>query len=427
MMFEIQICAYLLLHPEVIKTKLIQPKWLGAEHYRTLLRFILDNRGEFKSANEIQTRFLATFPAELDEQQWQEMRSAKVSEASFNDAVHGLHFWYLQGEIQAQASAYTKYPSVENLDFVLQLGQELHDMNLPALPTKPLSDYGADLLHYLDNPRPTGIKTFADVDSVLGNGLHGGVLWTIGARPGVGKSAFGLNLIQSALRIDPQVVADLFSLEMTGEDNFYRTVSYHTGIPVNKFSNPAGVLTGNEKASVKKIVPNVVKQKMNLHDKILVLPQIIKVIRDNARRAPKGKYFAVIDYLQITSLERVQARSSDRRLEIEQITRELKLLTNELDIPIVLFSQLNRELEKRPDKTPQLADLRESGSIEQDSNVVAFLYCPNQAEERQTERHVNLLFKKNRSGSLAELSFLFLPRQMIFLPQHGEELENRVK
>lgn len=128
----------------------------------------------------------------------------------------------------------------------------------------------------------------------------------------------------------------------------------------------------------------------------------------------------MIDYLQIISLDRVAARH-DRRQEIEIITRELKLLTNELDIPIILFSQLNRELEKRVDRTPQLADLRESGSIEQDSNVVSFLYPVSLSEERKTTRHLNLIFRKNRSGRLAELAFSFVPGQMRFTPQLVQE------
>ena len=147
-----------------------------------------------------------------------------------------------------------------------------------------------------------------------------------------------------------------------------------------------------------------------------MLPQIIKVIRAHVQKAQQAHqpYLALIDYLQITALTRVRRRLTDRRLEIEAITRELKLLTNELDIPIILFSQLNRELEKRTDRTPQLADLRESGSIEQDSNCVAFLYLDQPGAERRSQRQINLVFRKNRSGRLAELHFTFDTCKMRF-------------
>ncbi|ANK62992.1 hypothetical protein AYR56_07405 [Loigolactobacillus backii] len=142
------------------------------------------------------------------------------------------------------------------------------------------------------------------------------------------------------------------------------------------------------------------------------------MIRENAKKASeKGvNYFAIVDYLQIVSLARTKARVTDRRLEIEAITRELKLLTNELNIPIILFSQLNRELEKRVDRKPQLADLRESGSIEQDSNIVSFLYLEDQVQERSKIRNINLLFRKNRSGELAEIPLIFDTQQMKFMP-----------
>ncbi|ANK59447.1 hypothetical protein AYR54_03825 [Loigolactobacillus backii] len=325
---------------------------------------------------------------------------------------------YYQGELEALAGRYAKYPTSENMIALGEMTELVRVLNLPELPTKKLSEYADDLRYYLDHSRSAGIKTFQQLNKVLGNGLCGGVLWTIGARPGVGKSAFGLSFIQSALAIDPEICVDHFSLEMTGEDNFNRTIAFHTGIPVNQLRNPKALLTPIQKKEVQQILPKITAQHVNLHDKILVLPQIIKVIRENAKKASeKGvNYFAIVDYLQIVSLARTKARVTDRRLEIEAITRELKLLTNELNIPIILFSQLNRELEKRVDRKPQLADLRESGSIEQDSNIVSFLYLEDQVQERSKIRNINLLFRKNRSGELAEIPLIFDTQQMKFMP-----------
>jgi replicative DNA helicase len=210
---------------------------------------------------------------------------------------------------------------------------------------------------------------------------------------------------------------------MTSTENFHRLIAYHTGIAVNRLHNPCPLLQENEKKQVRATLPKLAQQHLWLHDKFLVLPEIIKVIREHVQQARQAQqpYLALIDYLQITALTRVRQRLTDRRLEIEAITRELKLLTNELNIPIILFSQLNRELEKRTDRTPQLADLRESGSIEQDSNCVAFLYLDDPLAERNNTRHINLVFRKNRSGRLGELHFNFHTAEMRFEPLYESE------
>lgn len=103
----------------------------------------------------------------------------------------------------------------------------------------------------------------------------------------------------------------------------------------------------------------------------------------------------------------------------------LKILSfqiKNLDIPIILFSQLNRELEKRVNRTPQLADLRESGSIEQDSNCVAFLYLDDPLAEKNAQRRINLVFCKNRSGQLGELNFIFDTVHMRFTPLYHDDV-----
>ncbi|MFD1317209.1 DnaB-like helicase C-terminal domain-containing protein [Loigolactobacillus zhaoyuanensis] len=416
MPLDTNVVHYLLHHPETLKTVTIDANWFKVKSCHEFIQFLLAQPGPYRNWIELQRRFQAAYPLAFEADEWQSLEQPVANEAIFQDSLRTLQFWSVQNDVQEAAQAYSKTPNDENLTTLQQLSNRLAELNQPKLPTRSIQEHGADLMQALETRQPSGIKTFINVDEVLNGGLRGGVLWTVGARPGIGKSAFAVNLIQRALHYQPELTVDLFSLEMTATDNYQRTVALQTGVAVGKFTDPAFNLNDAEKQQVRSAIGQLDQQHLQLHDKLLVLPQIIKVIRDHAQHATSGNYVAVIDYLQIVSLDRIAARH-DRRQEIEAITRELKLLTNELNIPIILFSQLNRELEKRIDRTPQLADLRESGSIEQDSNIVSFLYPVSADEERKSVRHVNLIFRKNRSGRLTELAFTFEPSQMRFTPQ----------
>ncbi|WP_259767005.1 DnaB helicase C-terminal domain-containing protein [Pediococcus pentosaceus] len=144
-----------------------------------------------------------------------------------------------------------------------------------------------------------------------------------------------------------------------------------------------------------------------MYDGLETLGEIVRMIRKNASKAKQGKYLAIIDYIGLVKVPNVK----DRYIEVGEVTRELKRLTNEFNIPIVALSQLSRGIENRQDKTPLLSDLRESGSIEQDSNVVAFLHRP---EKVDSDRVVQLSIRKNREGELADINFTFIGEEMTF-------------
>ncbi|MFD1317903.1 DnaB-like helicase C-terminal domain-containing protein [Loigolactobacillus zhaoyuanensis] len=416
MNIETEICHYLIQHPTVLKTTTLAAQWFKQQKCRTLIRWLLDDQGSYRHWTEIQQRFSAAEPQVFTETDWQSFAQPTTDEAAFQGSVRMLEFNSVQAKLADMAQAYLAKPSMLNCGLLTQYSQQLAALNQPRLATRSLPEHGAAMLQALAQTQPTGVQTFNGIDTVLGGGLRGDVLWTIGARPGIGKSAFAINLIQQAISHAPDLQVDLFSLEMSATENYQRTLAYTTGVAAGKFNNPAHQMTAAEKQQVRMAIDQVNPQQLQLHDSLLVLTQIIKVIRAHAQKAGAGNYLAVIDYLQIISLTRLAARN-DRRQEIETITRELKLLTNELHIPIILFSQLNRELEKRPDQTPQLADLRESGSIEQDSNVVSFLYPASTTEAQRDVRRINLIFRKNRSGRLSELQFNFEPEKMRFTPQ----------
>lgn len=264
--------------------------------------------------------------------------------------------------------------------------------------------------YMLENDGDYGIKTFGNLDFKLGGGLFGGMLVTIGARPGVGKTAFAaVNLVDEAIKNNKDIAIDVFTLEMGKREMVNRFISMHTEISTFKLRNPNKILGPKDKRLVRECVEKLKEYNLRIHDKSSTIQDIRSQIKSRVFEHGDKPYMCVIDYL---GLIKTNERHKDRRLEIESITRDLKILANELNIVIILLSQLSRGVEHRQDKMPVLSDLRESGSIEQDSNVVAFLHNPDESEQED----IQLVIRKNREGSLGILSFKFDGNKMKFEP-----------
>jgi replicative DNA helicase len=413
---EFGVANYLVCHPKIVKQITLDPQWFINPQFRHLAEVLVAHNGDFKDGLAVKQLFEQDYPGQIEPLMWQQLHAEITTDQHFPGYLKALKTNYHRELMVQDSYNYAKLPTQKNLLALQAQAQLMLSLNQPELTTLTMGEQGQALVTSLGQPRASGIRTYAALDDILGEGLQGGMLVTIGARPGVGKSAFGLNLTQKVFDNQPAAYIDYFSLEMTAAENYRRIMAYQTGLAVGKLINPYVALSEKQKDHVRQVAPILADQHLWLHDQFLVLSQIIKVIREHAQIAQQAKqpYLAVLDYLQITALNRVRNRVSDRRLEVEAITRELKLLANELNIPILLFSQLNREMDKRVDRTPQLSDLRESGSIEQDSNCVAFLYYDDPLETQKRKRRVNLIFRKNRSGSLGELNFQFDTQHMYF-------------
>ena len=269
-----------------------------------------------------------------------------------------------------------------------------------------------DLFEYrLEHDVPQGIKTFSQMDSALGGGIQAGMLITIGARPAVGKSAFAINLIQKCLERNKGMRVDLFSLEMPKREILARFLSLTTRIQSYYFKNLNRLLTPVDKELVRNAIEYYRQEDIQVFDKVSDINRILAIIKERASTAKENGYIAVIDYV---GLIKVVNSKKERRLQIEEITRELKVLANEYQIPIIILSQLSRGVESRQDKSPQLSDLRESGSIEQDSNVVGFLTNVETEENNDGYQRIEFQIRKNRDGELMDLKFKFFKNRMFF-------------
>ena len=258
----------------------------------------------------------------------------------------------------------------------------------------------------------TGVTTgFVDLDRQTG-GLQASDLIIVAARPSMGKTAFSLNLALNAAQAGHKVA--FFSLEMSSEQLLTRLISMCAQVPMHKIRQPR-YLTDEE---WKAVYYGADKLGCDLYvDDTPALKTMD--LRAKARRikARSGLDLIVVDYLQ---LMRPSRPLNSRELEISEISRTLKSLAKELDIPVIALSQLNRKLEERTDKRPMLSDLRESGAIEQDADVIMFLYRDDvysrkkktdEIEAAPQQRLLNspteVIIGKQRNGPVGTVNLLY--------------------
>ncbi|OPX26814.1 MAG: replicative DNA helicase [Campylobacteraceae bacterium 4484_166] len=210
-------------------------------------------------------------------------------------------------------------------------------------------------------------------------GFGGGDLVIIAARPSMGKTAFMLNIAEKNLNIGKGVI--LFSLEMPTHQLLLRILSSKTSIPLQDLR--MGKLDDIQLTQMTKAMDELNQLKLWVDDgSSLNINQLRARVRKIAQKKENNISMVMIDYLQL-----MQGTSTkDRHIEVSEISRGLKMLARELNIPIVALSQLNRGLESRPDKRPMLSDLRESGSIEQDADIIMFIYRDDVYREREENR-----------------------------------------
>jgi replicative DNA helicase len=244
-------------------------------------------------------------------------------------------------------------------------------------------------------------------------GLQNGELIIIAGRPSMGKTALALNIAEHAALMDDNPVA-IFSMEMSASALAQRMISSLGR--VNAHSIKTGKLTERDFSKISSAMDLMKNAPIYIDD----TPSITPIeLRSKARRIQreKGLKLIVVDYLQ---LMRVPGNNENRAIEISEISRNLKALARELNIPVIALSQLNRSVEQRIDKHPQLSDLRDSGAIEQDADVIAFIYREwvylsreqkdelgaAQAEELEGTAVINIA--KQRNGAVGEFTLTFL-------------------
>jgi replicative DNA helicase len=252
----------------------------------------------------------------------------------------------------------------------------------------------------------TGVPTnFGELDKVT-QGLQPGELVVLAARPSVGKTSLALNIARNAsvLARNPVVV---FSLEMSKDSLVQRLLCSEAA--VDSFLLKTGQADAGVFQRIARAMDKLTQAELWIDD----TPGLsINALRSRARRmkAQHDIKLVVVDYLQLMHGGRTESRVQ----EVSDISAGLKSIAKELNVPVLALSQLSRESERRTDRRPQLSDLRDSGSIEQDSDIVLFLYREGMHNQEVDRSQTKLIVAKNRNGPIGDIDLVFIPEQTAF-------------
>jgi replicative DNA helicase len=249
----------------------------------------------------------------------------------------------------------------------------------------------------------TGVPTgYVDLDERL-YGLQPSALVIVGARPAMGKTAFALGMAAHAA-VEARVPTLVFSLEMSSDEITNRLLVSEAKVDASRMRN--GRLTEPDWPKISQAVARLGEAPLFIDDNpnTTVMEIRAKARRLKARQGGLG--LIIVDYLQLMS---GGTTAENRQLEVSAISRGLKILARELEVPVVALSQLSRQLESRADKRPVLADLRESGSLEQDADVVLFLYRDEMYNPDSADRgSAEVIVAKHRNGPTGKIQLAFL-------------------
>lgn len=288
------------------------------------------------------------------------------------------------------------------LDYAQQRISEIIDQ-IPS-DISSAKDILRDVLSLIDNRQKsphsiTGVSTgFNDLDKIT-HGLHGGDLIILAGRPGMGKTLLAMNIAEH-IAIFEKKSAAIFSLEMSKQQLIERSLISLAKIDAEKVQS--GTLSAEEFSKISDTVPYFHDVRLFVDDRSSAS---ISEIRSKCRRIKRehGLSLVVVDYITLMSGD-----GENETIRIGNISRGLKLLARDLDVPVIAISQLNRSVEQRSDKRPTMADLRQSGAIEQDADLIIFIYHDEVYNKASLSKGVaEIIIAKHRNGSLGALNLAF--------------------
>lgn len=272
-----------------------------------------------------------------------------------------------------------------------------------------LQDSLVDLVDEIEEERNglKGVDTGYTDLNYFTDGLQDEDLIIVGARPSVGKTAFALNVAgHAATNLYTDVI--IFSLEMGKQQLLKRMAGIRGNIDGVKLRDARKLFTPDDWGKFTKAIGEIGNMNLHIFDKPgASMPYIWSKVRKIRNKNPEGKVLVLIDYLQlIKGNPRLEA---NRQLQVAEISRDLKLMARELHVPVVALSQLSRGLESRQDKRPMMSDLRESGSIEQDADIVMFLHRDDYFDkETENKNIIEIIIAKQRNGPVGTVQLAFV-------------------
>ncbi|RDU60839.1 replicative DNA helicase [Helicobacter sp. MIT 14-3879] len=327
----------------------------------------------------------------------------EIKDLSLKRKLHSLANHIKEQSLELNMSSVDIIDNIENEVFKLQSSKNNSEFRILQEITHSMLDKIKEQKEH--NSILLGIDTgFSELNRIT-SGFKEGELIVLAARPAMGKTAFAINVLQPTLKQNKSVA--FFSLEMDAEQIILRMLSSMTSIPMQNLI--IGNLDNNDWEYFSNMCNKISSWKLYVDDSgNLNISKLKSKIRKLKLKNPDLS-LVVIDYLQIMS----GINNKDRHLEIAEISRGLKNLAREIRIPILALSQLNRELEKRGDKRPMLSDLRESGAIEQDADIILFLYRDSIYQIRAQKEKLEKAKKEGKE----------IPKEIILEEKEIEEAE----
>lgn len=340
-----------------------------------------------------------------------ELAESVPSTAPIKNYESSIYADYRLRESQKLASEYMKLPSEESFHKLLV---DLDKLKGEGIETKEktVSDHLlkiAEELMYPDESQSKGHPTgYKDLDEMTG-GMQAGDLIIIAARPSVGKTAFALNIGSGHCKNGG--MTHLYSLEMGTEALLKRMISTEGRVNIQKWQSM--IFSDWDYSQAMTAIGVISNWSLEIYKQTNTINQIKASIRKAVQNNPDEKHLVIIDYLQLIASTGKHER---RDLEVGAMTRDLKLLAQELNIPIILLSQLSRGVEQRQDKRPMMSDLRESGNIEQDADLIGFLYRDDYYnKETEKQNIIEIIISKQRQGPTGTVELAFLKEYGAFV------------
>ncbi|WP_017474952.1 replicative DNA helicase [Bacillus licheniformis] len=335
-----------------------------------------------------------------------DLGSAVASTANFLAYQTLIYDAYRLREMKKNAIEFANTPTDDGITELYKRAMELQEIGIEKARTK--QDVLMEIYNDMHEEKEdiTGINTgLIDLNAMTG-GWQDGDLIVLAARPSMGKTAFALHMGKS--NCEKGGVTDIFSLEMPDKQLTHRLLSNLGNIEGSKWKNPRKFFSDHDYENATKAIGEYEKWNINIHDQpAQTLADIRSTIRKTKKENPDNqKHLVIIDYLQLI---RAIGKYERRDLEVGSITAELKEMARAFKIPIILLSQLSRAVEQRQDKRPMMSDLRESGSIEQDADVVMFLYRDDYYDKNSELKNIieiDLAKQRNGPTGMIQASFI---------------------
>lgn len=402
---EKKIIGYALVNKEVLDDYPIEKKWFQQKELSQIAEALEKMKSRFSEFQEIESEVKSSYPfTKVTAEALDELQYNAYSVTNYATLVHSLKREYYKRQMIEASSEYAKMPNADNMESLKKATKELEDLESTTKSDGSLKPSSESLKYQMENEIEAGVKTFPELDKILGFGIEDARLVVLGGRPGTGKTAWVVSASINALRLNENIFIDLFSLEMIQLHMYKRFISNKAQIDSYKLKNPKLQLDRNEKARVIEEDKYLESTNLAIHDDKKSLEDIVAQIKKSNRKAECKKQIVFIDYL---TLIRSKGKFQSRQLEIAKITQGLKELANELEIPIVILSQLGRAAELR--EKPLLIDLREAGDIEQDVDIALLM-----RKDVDDENTIIIDVAKNRDGRVGEIIYNFFKPHMYF-------------